>query len=161
MNKKRTIIATVVMFLIIALLIIIIVAVATRKPAGEITKRTASEFSEIAKNGAEKNQNKAEDENLPPVSNSNDSAIVKSEGNESSEKTETSENKTEINTETNGSMFSDQTTIINTEISDVEQTNNSDLPKTGPESALPLALLLGVFATFIASSLVVRDRRLI
>ena len=76
MNRKRTIIATVVMVLIILLLIILVIAASTRKPAGEIKTGNPFEIS-VTKQEDHTVKNDVNEENLPPVSNSNDSASVK------------------------------------------------------------------------------------
>ena len=151
MKKTRTIIAAVLMFLIVLLLIIIVVAVATRKPV-ELSKTNEENTSQIAENSDSKNKNgigdkaqenskqdteeDASDENLPPVSNDNKSATV-----------QTTPNKKEPEGE-------DVKTI------EIGQ-NNEDLPKTGPESALPLAILLGTVAMFLTSCICVREKRVL
>lgn len=153
MKKTRTIIAAVLMFLIVLLLIIIVVAVATRKPV-ELSKTNEENTSQIAENSDSKIENKngigdkaqenskqgteedASDENLPPVSNDNKSATV-----------QTAPNKKEPEGE-------DVKTI------EIGQ-SNEDLPKTGPESALPLAILLGTVAMFLTSCICVREKRVL
>ncbi len=164
MKKTRTIIASIVMFLIVLLLIIIVVAVATRKP---ITSKSDEETSlEIAQDGgrgqgvnknetstdnnnagmAEKDEQgessdqqseeDASDKNLPPVSNDGESATVQT---------------TPEKEETEGE-----------EVKTIEIGQSSeDLPKTGPESALPLAILLGTVTMFISSCICIREKRVI
>ena len=163
MNKKRTIIATVVMVLIILLLIILVIAASMRKPAGEIKTGNSIEIG-VTKQEDHTVKNDVKDENLPPVSNSNDSASVKSEEKNDTETTEKNEtetkNKTESETQnqTGKGMMS---TSIDISEESFANSDDNDLPKTGPESALPLALVLGTLTAFIASCLVVRDKRLI
>ncbi len=163
MNKKRTIIATVVMVLIILLLIILVIAASMRKPAGEIKTENPIEIG-VTKQEDHTVKNDVEDENLPPVSNSNDSASIKSEeknNTETTEKTETeTEDKAKSETQSQAGKGMMSTSIdINEE--SFAYSDDTDLPKSGPESALPLALVLGALTTFIASCLVVRDKRLI
>ncbi len=168
MNKKRTIITAVVMFLIIALLIIIIIAVATRKPAGEVRK--PGETTEIAiKDHTIKSD--VGEENLPPVSNSEESATIST--NESSESSSSVSNegsalefseKTEENSKAEKSTEAESTSaqdssnkgMTSTVIVDTEESN---LPHSGPESALPAALLLGTLTTFIVSKIYFREKR--
>lgn len=143
MKKTKTIITAVLMFLIVLLLIIIVVAVATRKPVGvndtnkENTSQIAEKSQETGKNAKENEVEKdATDENLPPVSNDNESATV-----------QTTPDKEEPESE---------------EVKTIEIGSSSeDLPKTGPESALPLAILLGTATMFVTSCICVREKRVL
>ena len=163
MNKKRTIIATVVMVLIILLLIILVIAASMRKPAGEIKTGNSIEIG-VTKQEDHTVKNDVKDENLPPVSNSNDSASIKSEEKNDTETTGKSETKSESKSESetqNQTGKGMMSTSIDISEESFTESDNGNLPKSGPESILPLALVLGALTTFVASCLVVHDKRLI
>ena len=151
MNKKRTIITMVVMILIIALLIILVIAAATSRqiPKGENGNSLGS--SEIAQKEDHTINSNVEDENLPPVSNENDSALAKTEPNQKPVDNQNTSNQSQ------DSQTASESTTSSIDIA-IEEKN---LPHSGPESALPLALILGTLTTFVFSCSLVREKYLL
>lgn len=129
-SKKRIIIVTIVMSLIVLGLLVAVIAVAVNKATRKSpTAQVSSEVAVVSDDSTDDSGNVSE-ENLAPVSNSDESGLAQSA----------------------------PTQILD---DSAAQSNSSQLPTTGPEDLLPLALLLGAAVTYLASCLCARAPRVL
>jgi len=130
MNKKRFFTTILAMILVIILLVLIIVAAASpKKNTGD--NNEPETFSSVERKD-DTTEHKVEDENLPPVSNENEVATIESDSD--SKEVENVENSVSLADSSSENLVA-----------------ATDLPQSGPENILPLAIVLGSLTTFFLS----------